>query len=179
MPKGNPNIKQYSPIVDNTEVDKELNAVMVQNIIESFNAPIPDLHKPEEVEQAITAYFKRCIDKGLRPGNLGLYNAIGLDRREVHELLNGRTPKVASSQTIGHIKKATKALSEFRESLGSQGKLNPATLIFWQKNFDGLEDVQRMEVTAQTQENAELSPDEIANKIESDIPVDVPYKETE
>lgn len=179
MPRGNMNLKNYSPMVDNTEIDKELNAVMVQNILESFYAPIPDLHKPEEVERAITAYFKRCIDKGLRPGNLGLYNAIGLDKKHVYDLLHGLTPKVASSQTVELIKKACKNLSEFRESLGSQGKLNPATLIFWQKNFDGLEDVQRMEVTAQTQENAELSPDEIANKIESDIPVDVPYKETE
>ena len=179
MPRGNMNLKNYSPMMDNTNVDTEENAIMIQMCLDTFNSKEPDLHNAEEVEQAIKHYFDNCISKGLRPGNMGLYTTLGLTKNEVYDLIHGRNPKKASANTIHLIKKACKILAQFREALGSQGKLNPATLIFWQKNFDGLEDVQRMEVTAQTQENAELSPDEIANKIESDIPVDVPYKETE
>ena len=172
------NIKNYSPMVDNTEVDTELNAIMVQNILESFQAKEPDLHKADEVEYAIKDYFNRCITKGLRPGNMGLYNALGLGKTEVYDILNGRNPRKASLESIAIIKKAQKALSEFRESLGSQGKLNPATLIFWQKNFDGLEDVQRMEVAAETMPKAQQTPEEIARQIEQDIPIDAEYTES-
>ena len=179
MAKGNKNAYMNFPIANNTEMDNDENAVLCQYALDIFNSKEPDLHKPEEVEQAINNYFKNCIDKGLRPGNLGLYASLGIDKKQAYDLIHGLTPKKANPRSIEHLKKAIKAMGTYREMLGAQGKLSPPVLIFWQKNFDGLEDVQRMEVTAQTQENAELSPDEIANKIESDIPVDVPYKETE
>ncbi len=112
---------------------------------------------------------------------MGLYTSLGLTKDEVKDLLHGRIKSVngvrVSPKTITHIKKACKSLSLFRESLGSQGKLNPATLIFWQKNFDGLEDVQKVDVSAVNQPEAQQTPEEIAAQIESDIPVDTEYKE--
>ena len=69
---------------------------------------------------------------------------------------------------IEYLKKACKTMSSIRESLGSQGKLNPATLIFWQKNFDGLSDVQQVEIAAVQQ--AVKSPEQIAAEIDDDIP---------
>ncbi len=179
MPKGNPNIKNYSPIVDNSEVDIELNAIMVQNILESFEAKEPDLHKPDEVRQSIKDYFNRCISKGLRPGNMGLYNALGIDKNEAYDITHGRNPRKASVETIQLIKKAQKALAELRENLGSQGKLNPATLIFWQKNFDNFTDVQQIEIAADTMPKAQQTPEEIARQIEQDIPLEADYTVTE
>lgn len=64
-------------------------------------------------------------------------------------------------------------LSEYREQLGLQGKLNPVTMIFWQKNYDGLEDNTRLEVTARPATDPQLTPDEIQKQIEKDIPIDV------
>ena len=181
MPKGNPNIKNYSPIVDNTEIDKTENALLVSMALDVFNTPEPDLDKPDEVAKTIDRYFNSCISKGLRPGNLGLYTSLGLTKNNVRDLVQGRVKTVegkhVSSSTISHIKKAIKVLSLYRESLGSEGKLNPATLIFWQKNFDGLEDVQRMEVTANNAPEADKTAEEIAAQIEQDIPVDAEYNE--
>ena len=178
MPKGNMNIKNYSPIVDNSEVDVQENALYITLAKDIFNSPLPDLHKADEVEACINKYFDDCISKGLRPGNLGLYTCLGMNKNEVRDLIHGRTPRVASQDAIDLIKKAIKILSTFRELLGSQGKLNPATLIFWQKNFDGLEDVQRMEVAAETMPKAQQTPEEIARQIEADIPIDADYTES-
>ena len=176
MPKGNSKAYLNSPIYDNTEIDIQENANMVNCILESFNSPLPDLDKPQEVEKAINDYFKRCISRGLRPGNLGLYSSIGLNKNEVHNLINGRIKSVNGKSvnvgSIDHIKKAIKQLSTFREMLGSQGKLNPATLIFWQKNFDGLEDVQRVDVSAVNQLQAEKTQEELAASVIDDIPQD-------
>ena len=177
MARGNPNIKDYSPIVDNTEVDIESNAKMIQCVLDNFNSIKPDLHDSKQVENAINNYFQNCISKGLRPGNLGLYNALDLNKKEVYDLLHGLTPRKASVECIELIKKACKAMSEYRELLGSSGKLSPPVLIFWQKNFDGLEDVQRMEVTAENQLKPEKTPEEIQKMLEEDIPIDTDYKE--
>ena len=176
MAKGNSKAYLNSTMVDNTELDVNDNAMLVQYAMDLFNAKRPDLSKPEEVEKAINNYFQNCIDKGLRPGNLALYSCLGLDKRQVNDMLNGRIKLNANNITIGLIKKACEAIRGYREILGSTGKLSPPVLIFWQKNFDGLEDVQRLDVTANTQENADLSPDEIANKIETDVPIDTPFE---
>ena len=176
MPKGNSKAYLNSPIYDNTEIDIQENANMVNCILESFNSPLPDLDKPQEVEKAINDYFKRCISRGLRPGNLGLYNAIGLDKNNVRDLVQGRVKTVngksVNISTISLIKKAIKQMGEFREMLGSQGKLNPATLIFWQKNFDGLEDVQRVDISPVNTLQAEKTKEQIEQEIINDIPVD-------
>lgn len=163
-------------MVDNSEIDKQENAVLVQYALDIFNSPYPDLNNPEDVKGCIDNYFRNCISKGLRPGNLGLYASLGLDKKQINDLLSGRQKsfngRVVSVDCIPLIKKACEGIRGFRELLGSQGKLNPATLIFWQKNFDGLEDVQRMELSADLPKPAQ-SPDEIAAEIEQDIPVDV------
>ena len=61
--------------------------------------------------------------------------------------------------------------------LGSTGKINPVTLIFWQKNYDGLEDKQTMEIAPRKDLEADRTPDEIAKQIEADIPIDVDFEE--
>jgi hypothetical protein len=174
MPKGNSKAYLNSPLHDDSDIDITENANMISCILESFNAPLPDLNKPDEVEKAINDYFKRCISRGLRPGNLGLYNSIGLDKNNVRDLVQGRVKTVNGKSvnvgTISLIKKAIKQMGEFREMLGSQGKLNPATLIFWQKNFDGLEDVQRVDVAPINALQPERTPEELQKLIEEDIP---------
>lgn len=170
--RGNKNIKDYSPMVDNGNIDIAENNILIQQCIDVFESKTPCLDNPVEVEQAIKNYFLSCIDKGLRPGNLGLYAVLGLDKNDVRDLLQGRVRTVngqgVNVETISHIKKACKVISLYRESLGSAGKLNPATLIFWQKNYDGLEDVQRVDVAPVNTLTADRTPEEIA----ADIPVD-------
>ncbi len=177
MARGNPNIKNYSPMIDNSNMDIEENTKVIQYALDIFNSDIPDLSDSKQVEYAINNYFTNCINKGLRPGNLGLYASLGLDKRQVFELIHGRITKGASVDSIELIKKACKTLSSIREMLGSQGKLNPATLIFWQKNFDGLEDVQRIDIDANTQPKPEKSTEEIKKELVDNLPIESDYKE--
>ena len=171
MPKGNKLAYLNSPFSDNnTPVDYDENKNIIEHCLEMFNASVPDLSKPDEVKQCIDNYFQSCINRGLRPGNMGLYNALGIERRDILRLLNGQIKLNASPLSIAYIKRACKTISEIRELLGSQGKLNPATLIFWQKNYDGLSDVQQIDLNpVNIQPNK--TPEEIAAEID-EIPTD-------
>lgn len=176
MPKGNKLAYLNSPMCDNSDVDKEENALLINHCLDIFHLKEPDLSSTEEVTSAIDYYFNSCLSKGLRPGNMGLYAALGLNKNEVKDMLSGRQKSFngrrVNNDVIPLIKKACKALSLYRELLGSQGKLNPATLIFWQKNFDGLEDVQRVDVAPINALQPERTPEELAQIIENDIPTD-------
>lgn len=163
-----------SPIIGGNGVapiSNDENALFCQYAMDIFHAPSVDLDDPEAVAAAIDEYFRYCIDRGLRPGNLGLYAALGLSKQNVSDALRGASHKLRPS-TIDLLKKAKQALATYRELLGSQGKLNPVTLIFWQKNYDGLKDQQDIVLTPNTGMQQEHTADEIAQKVLEDIPVD-------
>ena len=113
------------------------------------------------------------MKRGLRPGNLGLYASLGLSKQDVSDAIRGRNKSKLSSSSIDLLKKAKVALSTYREMLGSTGKINPVTLIFWQKNYDGLEDKQTMEIAPRK----DLEPERTPEQIEKDIPIDVDFDE--
>ena len=140
-----------------------------------FRAPIPDLHNPEEVNAAIINYFENCQQHGLRPGNLGLYAALGLSRQDYNAIINGRVKSKVSPDCIDMMKKAVRAIGVYREGLALEGKINPVTYIFMGKNYDGLEDQTKLAIQADTGPAATLSPEEVAKQIEQDIPIDADY----
>ena len=154
-------------------VSKELNDAMITLSLKVFDAPDVDLHNPEAVKQRVQSYFDQCSALGLRPGNMGLYASLGLSRQDVSDILAGRNKSKVSPACIDILQKAKQAMSVYREQLGSAGKINPVTLIFWQKNFDGLTDAQQIEISrADNRLNAVYSPEEIQRMI-ADIPVDI------
>ncbi|MEE6208411.1 MAG: hypothetical protein VZR95_10195 [Alphaproteobacteria bacterium] len=171
MAKGNPRAylnAKNNPITDSPDITEDENRNILSLCMEGFNAPLPDLSDPEQVKQAIDNYFSGCARHGLRPGNLGLYGRLGLTKQEVHNELTGFTKKL-SPASLDLLKKAVLFLREYRESLGATGKLNPVTLIFWQKNYDGLTDTQTIEVSARDTSTAEQTPEEIAAALEADV----------
>ena len=131
-----------------------------------------NLKDAESVKHAIIEYFEECEQYGKRPGNMGLYRAIGLTRQEVNHIASGRDKNKVSPDVWDIIKTACLILSEYREQLGANNKIHPATLIFWQKNYDSLTDVQTLEVVPNQGQQAEQTPEQIKKAIEADIPID-------
>ena len=105
---------------------------------------------------------------GVQTCALPIY-ALGLSRQDVNEYLNGRR-KAPNQAFIDTLKKVKAAMAEYREVLGSQGKLSPPVLIFWQKNHDNFEDVQRVDVAPINALQPERTPEELQKLIEEDIP---------
>ena len=139
----------------------------------------PDLHDPEQVQAAIIRYFQTCQEHGTRPGNLGLYAALGMSRQDYNDVLRGKNKSKVSPECLDMMKKATRAVGVYREGLALEGKINPVTYIFMGKNYDGLEDQSRIQVEASTGPAAGMTPEEIARQIEQDIPIDADWKESD
>lgn len=149
-----------------------------QLALKVFSIEAPDLHNPDDVKRAIVDYFNYCDVNGIRPGNMGLYAALGMSKQDVHDAITGKTKYKVSPAALDLIQKARHAMSAYREGLALEGRINPVTYIFMGKNFDGLQDQTHIEVTAAPGPAANLSPDQIAKQIEQDIPLEAEYKET-
>lgn len=182
MPRGNnKENKTNSPIVPKITASPDELARMTEHAKELFLQATSrqeiDLHNPDEVTQGIIDYFNSCERYNMRPGNLGLYAALGLSRQDVNNAITGKSKAKVSPASIDVLKKAIRVIGAYREQLGAQGKINPITLLFWQKNYDGLQDQTQLQISADTTPAAALSPDEIQARIEKDIPIDGDYKD--
>lgn len=133
--------------------------------LDIFNADTPDLHDPQAVTDAITNYFRSCADNGVRPSNLGLYAALGMSRQDMDNVLTGKSKSKVSPDCIDILKRAKRALSSYREGLAMSGLLNPATAIFWAKNYDNMADVQTIDIQTDVRDTPMLSQDDIAKRI--------------
>lgn len=152
---------------------------LIDCALDVFTATTPDLHNPEQVRNAIINYFTSCQKRNVRPGNLGLYAALGMSRQDYNNAITGKSKSKVSPECIDLIKKACIAIGQYREGLALIGKLNPVTYIFMGKNYDGLQDQTQIEVTATPGPAATLSPEEVARQIEQDIPIDGDFKEAD
>ena len=179
MARGGSGKGGHNPHLSATTATPEEISNLTSLALSVFMIKTPDLHNPDEVQQAIINYFQTCQTHGTRPGNLGLYAALGMSRQDYHDVINGRNKSKVSPECIDIVKRAARAVGVYREGLALQGKINPVTYIFMGKNYDGLEDVTRLDVSADRGPAANLSPDEIAKQIEKDIPVDAEYTETD
>ena len=152
-------------------------STMTRYAIDLIEATPPDLFNLEEVKAAAMDYFNSCERHGIKPGNLGLYARLGLSKQDIHNILTGKSKNKVSPAVLDFIQKLKNALSSYREAAAMNGKINPVTAIFWAKNFDGMEDSTRIEVSADSSQRANLTPEQIARQIEQDIPIDSDYRE--
>ena len=138
----------------------------------------PDLHDADDIERAAIEYFTICQKHGIRPGNLALYAAWGMTRQDVESVLSQRNKSKVSPAGIDVIKKWKRTLSAIREAYANESKVHPATYIFQAKNFDGLEDQTRIQVSSDNAGPVTISADEARAALE-DMPIDVEYSEKE
>lgn len=147
-------------------------SVLTRDIKEIFkrdcSRPAIDLHNEDSVTNCIIEYFDDCERVGKRPANMGLYRALGVSRQDINNAIMGYSRRKISPNCLDIIKKALQLISEYREQLGMQGKLHPTTMIFWQKNYDGLEDYTRLEIQPSVDNEAMLSPEQVRAALDID-----------
>ena len=98
----------------------------------------------EEMERRFAFYLEMCAKWDMKVGNMAAYAAIGIDKDDAYEWTNRNTGNPARARFI---KKVQKVCAMYREGLMEDGKVNPVTGIFWQKNYDGMKDQTEMVLT--------------------------------
>lgn len=95
-----------------------------------------------EMERRFQHYLDMCKLYNMKVGNQNAYMAIGIDRKLAYNWLHDRSsPKPHRKAFVEHVQQVC---ASYREILMQDGKINPVTGIFWQKNFDGYKDQQEI-----------------------------------
>jgi len=119
-----------------------------------------------EMEKRFIKYVDFCMKNDVRITNQLTYLALGINKDIVYEWTVGgqRTKEHAD-----FIKKITHFCSSYREQLGADGKLNPVTLIWWQKNYDGFVDKSEIVLTPKNPLGELKDPLEIQKRLSSGV----------
>jgi hypothetical protein len=83
----------------------------------------------------------------MKIGNQAAYAAIGINKDNVYDWTVRREANPARADFL---KRVQKVCAMYREGLMEDGKVNPVTGIFWQKNYDGMKDQQEVVLTPNT-----------------------------
>lgn len=105
-----------------------------------------DYNDVPEMERRFLNYLQKCAEWDVKVGNLAAYAAIGITRDRVSKWKNSES----NPRRKEFLEKVKQVCGVYRESLMLDGKINPVTGIFWQKNFDGLRDQQEVVVSPNT-----------------------------
>lgn len=113
-------------------------------------------------------YLAYCAQKGIMPGNMSAYFAIGVSRQTIEQWKHGKYGTPEQHQFANDI-------AGFFASVHEQGAMenmfNPILGIFWQKSHDGMIEAQKLEVVQNDPLGEKQSAEDIMKKYEG---VDLP-----
>lgn len=95
------------------------------------------------LEKKLDIYKKLCIKYDEKIGNQSMYFALGLSPRAVNQWLDDPMTDDAHKEFAWRVKGICAVT---RETMMANGTINTVAGIFWQKNYDGLRDVQEQVV---------------------------------
>ena len=114
--------------------------------MESFNMPKLNFDDVPAVQERIQWYFARCAQNDMKPGVVGLANALGVDRKTLWSWKTGER-RGANAALVDTVKKAYSLLEEMWEQYMQNGKISPPNGIFLGKNNFDYRDEQQVVVT--------------------------------
>lgn len=137
---------EQSPIIadQQKELPAEYNARRIGFMMDIMPTEPLDYSDVEEMERRFARYLQKCAEWGMKIGNQAAYLAIGINKDHVYDWVNRANVNKSRSEFI---RKVQYICATYREGLMEDGKINPVTGIFWQKNYDGMRDQQEVVLT--------------------------------
>lgn len=135
------------PVEQNPDLPEGYNARKIRFMKIILPTEPLDHNDVEEMERRFARYLELCAQWDMKIGNQAAYAAIGIDKGTAWEWANRNLGNPARTDFV---KKVQQICAMYREGLMEDGKVNPVTGIFWQKNYDGLKDQQEVVLTPNT-----------------------------
>lgn len=110
---------------------------------------VPKVQSSEEAKERTRDYFRRCIERGIKPTVEEYAMALGVTRSCLWDWETGRKNGPVDGEII---KRAKDLIASYDAKAVIDGKLNPVTYIFRGKNYYGMKDQQDVVVTPNTLE---------------------------
>lgn len=130
-----------------------------------------DRNDVEALEARFWKYVDYCAQVDLRVTNQVAYYAMGIDKKDIYDWEHGRRKTKAHADLA---KKVRQFCASYREILGADGKINPVTLVWWQKNYDGMVDRQEIVVSPNDLLGELNTPQDLADRIAKSVPAALP-----
>lgn len=153
--------------IDNVPEDNRKRIAFLQAI--NNLPPVKCKTDVAELEQRFGWYIQLCQDYDMKLGNLACYLALGISKQEVWDWERGQKAAHTNPALRDFAKKVKFYCGAYREGLMQDGKINPVTGIFWQKNYDGLRDQQEYVVAAQNPLGDNMSRQQIEDRFSADF----------
>lgn len=125
-----------------------------------------DLTNIDDLRMRFYSYLELAQRCNMKVSNLCAYLSVGMTYDKAYKQM-----KNGSDAVKDLLYEIQAVCGSYRETITGEGKLNPITSIFWQKNFDGLKDQSQQVVTVQDPLGKAVSRDEIKQKY-ADIIID-------
>lgn len=105
-----------------------------------------DVENIDTLKQCFLEYLELCAKSNMKVGNMGAYAAMGISKYMAFDWEHGRkrTGNKEYQQFITFVKMM---IAAYRESAIAEGDINPIVGIFWQKSFDGLNEMTEAEAS--------------------------------
>ena len=100
----------------------------------------------ESMKQCFLEYLELCAKNNMKVGNFGAYAAMGIDKRTAYDWEHGRR-RSSNREYQQFILFVKLMIATYRESAIAEGDINPIVGIFWQKAFDGLNEMMEVEAS--------------------------------
>ena len=144
-----------SPVINdhNPELAKGYNSNYITFMREILPTEPTDYNNIEQLQARFDHYIDCCQRYDMKVSNLSAYAAIGIDKKTAYDWLH----RVKDKRKTDFIKGVQMVCAMYREQLMADGKVNPVTGIFWQKNYDGLKDQQEVIVEAKVGEDIDAN----------------------
>lgn len=123
----------------------------------------PDPHDVDEMERRFERYLDLCIQYDMKVSNQAAYAAIGINKDQVYDWTHP-TRNTGNRRRTEFVRKVQQICSLYREEMMMDGRINPVTGIFWQKNYDGFKDQQEVVVTPNNPLGDTRDPEELKQK---------------
>lgn len=143
---------------------RKINAftMAVQNIAHGVN--IKDVNDMRNRFYTYCALAERC---GMRIGNMNAYHSMGISLQMACQWRNNTSGSTEERRQL--IQEVDAVCSGNRELLASMQQINPVLSIFWQKNYDGLRDVQDHVIAPKDPLGERQTPEQIQEKYQDII----------
>lgn len=153
--------KSYFNQFDDTGMaDFLLEVVKIGMSVKSRNA--------EDMKEGLMKYLQLCQKQKRRITNMAAYTAMGINKQIAYNIDHGKHGTPEQKQLIQFVKGLC---ATYREGMMVSNDINPIVGIFWQKSFDGLNELDEVNAVAMelNEYKAEEDADAIADKYE-DLP---------
>ena len=118
-----------------------------------------DMSNIDDLRMRFYSYLELAQRCDMKVSNLCAYLSIGLTYERAYQQMKTGTDAVKDL-----LFEMQAVCGSYRETITGEGKLNPVTSIFWQKNYDGLKDRTEQTVTVQDPLGKAVDQDDIKKK---------------